>query len=218
MNSLNNAETVIAMTAFKSKALLDVADVLLPISIYAENEGTYFNITGTPQQFSACVPSQGESRPGWKVLRVLTDGLGVEGADYENITDVQDELTILLQGIRPEQAKAGTRPDAIVSGNGGIGRIGELPMNSVDSLVRNAAALQQTQDISDGLVHINSKFAVKLSLSDGDQISITQGEETARLGYLIDERVPDNTVLIYAAHPNVVALGPWFSEVSIEKG
>jgi NADH-quinone oxidoreductase subunit G len=217
MNSLQKAETVIAMTAFKSDALMAVADVLLPVSIYAENEGTYINVAGTAQRFLACVPSPGESRPGWKVLRVLADGLGIDGTDYEDISNIQDELTTLLTGIRPDNSNVGSQPTSLNRGNGKISRFSELPMNSVDTLVRNAASLQQTLDVADGLVHINSEFAARLGLTEGDQLRLEQEGVTARLGYLIDERIVDNTVLIHAAHPDVMALGPWFAEVSIEK-
>ena len=218
MNSLQKAETVIAMTAFKSDSLLDVADILLPISIYAENEGTYFNVAGDSQQFSACVPSQGEARPGWKILRVLADGLGIEDTGYENIADIQEELTVLFQGIRPDNANAGTRPGSISSTNGSISRFSELPMNSVDTLVRNATALQQTLDIADGLVHLNSDLAARLGLSEGDQLRLEQEGESAQLGFRIDDRIPDNAVLIHAAHADVIGLGPWFSDITVHKG
>jgi NADH-quinone oxidoreductase subunit G len=218
MNALQEADTVIAFTAFKSNSLLDVADILLPISIYAENDGTYFNVSGTSQSFSSCVPSQGESKPGWKVLRVLADGLGIPDTDYENISEIQDELSILLTGTRPDNTNAGSRPDAIPSANGSISRFSELPMNSVDNLVRNAAALQQTPDVADGLVHLSSELAARLGLSDGDRLSLEQGGETVQLGYVIDDRIPDKAVLIYAAHPDVATLGPWFGDIRVQKG
>jgi len=68
---LSKQEFVIAMTPFASRSILEVADLVLPIGTFAETSGTYVNVAGTWQSFSGVASPVGESRPAWKVLRVL---------------------------------------------------------------------------------------------------------------------------------------------------
>ena len=71
MQGLQAADSVVACAAYTSPDLLDCADVLLPISTFAETSGTYVNIEGTWQSFSGVATPVGEARPTWKVLRVI---------------------------------------------------------------------------------------------------------------------------------------------------
>ena len=70
---MEHAEFVVALTAFQSEAFNNYADVLLPISVFAETSGTYVNNEGTLQRFNGAVAPQGAARPAWKVLRVLAN-------------------------------------------------------------------------------------------------------------------------------------------------
>ena len=66
------------------KANLDFTDVLLPIAPFTETPGTFVNAEGRVQSFHAVVKPLGETRPAWKVLRVLGNLLGLPGFDYES--------------------------------------------------------------------------------------------------------------------------------------
>ncbi|MEX2352789.1 MAG: molybdopterin-dependent oxidoreductase, partial [Gammaproteobacteria bacterium] len=218
MEALNAAGTVIAFTPYKSASLDEVADVLLPIALYAENEGTCINVAGTPQAFSACVPPQGESRPAWKILRVLANKLDVAGCDYQSLQEIQKELEgVIAKAVSPSNTADWQRPSSLPAVNGAVTRISEIPMNSLDALVRHATALQETADIADGAAHINSVFATRLGLVEQSRVRVQQDEAVIELPYVVDDRLPDNTVLIHAAHPAVTGLGGWYSEITIEK-
>ena len=84
--ALAGAEMVISLSPFKAN--LDCADVLLPIAPFTETPGTFVNAEGRLQSFHAVVKPLGETRPGWKVLRVLANLLGLPGFDYESAQDV----------------------------------------------------------------------------------------------------------------------------------
>ena len=60
-----------------------IADVLLPIAPFTETSGTFVNAEGRVQSFHGVVKPLGETRPAWKVLRVLGNLLGLPGFDYE---------------------------------------------------------------------------------------------------------------------------------------
>ncbi|MGE0800649.1 MAG: NADH-quinone oxidoreductase subunit NuoG [Lautropia sp.] len=87
--ALGAAGTVVAATAFKSDELLELADCLLPIVPFAETGGSYINCEGRLQTFNGVVRPQGQARPGWKVLRVLGNGLDIAGFDFDSVEEVR---------------------------------------------------------------------------------------------------------------------------------
>ncbi len=90
--ALKNAQCVIAINAYQTRAMLDYAQVILPMTPPAEMAGTFINAQGESQAFCAVTEPSGLSRPAWKVLRVLANLLEVEGFDYQNLEDVQKEI------------------------------------------------------------------------------------------------------------------------------
>ena len=88
------AELVVLMSAYKSDAILqgDYADVLLPISPFTETSGTFISTEGRVQSFNGVVAPLGETRPAWKVLRVLGNMLQIDGFDYETPEQVRAEI------------------------------------------------------------------------------------------------------------------------------
>ena len=67
--ALQRAAMVVMFTPFQVHS--DVADVLLPIAPFTETSGSFVNAEGRLQSFHGVVKPLGETRPGWKVLRVL---------------------------------------------------------------------------------------------------------------------------------------------------
>ncbi|MDE2275190.1 MAG: molybdopterin-dependent oxidoreductase, partial [Burkholderiales bacterium] len=90
--ALEASGLVVAMTAFKDldQGLADVADVLLPIAPYTETAGTFVNAEGRAQSFHGVVKPLGETRPAWKVLRVLGNQLGLPGFDFDTTEQVRE--------------------------------------------------------------------------------------------------------------------------------
>ncbi len=140
ISSLKTADSVIALTAYKTSTLLDTATVLLPISPYAETSGSYMNIEGSVQSFEAATPSLGESRPAWKILRVLGNLFQLAGFDYTDSISVRDELLKLQKGKRPDpvfpEMKSSQKDNAAIP---------EWKIYQSDSIVRRGKALQQVQ-------------------------------------------------------------------------
>jgi NADH-quinone oxidoreductase subunit G len=143
LDSLRAARFVVAATPFVSDELKSVAHVLLPIGTFAETSGTYVNLDGQWQSFTGAAQPVGESRPGWKVLRVLGNLLGLEGFDALSSEDVRNALRQLVErNARPLAAVPGSVA-AIVDGPVAVT---DLPMYQVDAIVRRATALQRTRE------------------------------------------------------------------------
>ena len=143
VEKLARQKFVIAMTPFVSDALLEAADLLLPIGTFAETSGTYVNAAATWQSFSGVATPVGESRPCWKVLRVL--GNLTDGQDFDYVTsdDVLAEFRALVGDVsagRYETSGKLSKPNGADAPEQEV----DTPLYSVDSLVRRANALQMT--------------------------------------------------------------------------
>ncbi len=70
----------------------EFAHVILPIGTFAETSGTYVNLEGRWQSVPGAATPVGESRPAWKVLRVLGNLLNLPGFDYTSSDQITDEV------------------------------------------------------------------------------------------------------------------------------
>jgi NADH-quinone oxidoreductase subunit G len=143
---LGKQKYVIALSAFDSGALRSCANLLLPIGTFAETSGTYVNVAGTWQSFPGIASPIGESRPAWKVLRVIGNLLDAEGFDYVSSEDVRDEIAQQLGSITPSNALPNTGIHALPNGADLPQAEIDVPLYSVDGLVRRSAALQLTPE------------------------------------------------------------------------
>ena len=145
--SLENAECVVALTSYADGRISDYATVMLPIAGNFETSGTFVNIEGHWQSFEAVVSAPGESRPAWKVLRVLGNLLDVTGFDYESSVQIRDELKEKQENARDKKESRKTPPPltpALVEET----QRDSLGLYMVDPMVRRAKALQQTPKAS----------------------------------------------------------------------
>ncbi len=142
--ALQRADMVVSLNAFKTN--LDVADVLLPISPFTETSGTFINAAGLAQSFHAVVKPLGETRPAWKVLRVLCNLMAIPGTDFETSQGVL-AATGLTVGQVPE-ARLSNACDAPIEFKAMA--LDAAPsvagIYQLDGLVRRAPALQHTVD------------------------------------------------------------------------
>ncbi len=216
-SALNNAECVVAVTAYRSPCLEEAANIMLPMSAFSETSGSFVNAEGTWQSFAGTTTSAGESRPGWKVLRVLGNLLDIEGFDYSSSEEILNELKESYCG-NLKVTSFGAAKGKIRSAVTGLIRIGETPIYASDALVRRAASLQKTKDARDATVaRVNSSVATAAGLSDGDKIAVVQGEGRAKMVLKVDAYIPDGCVWVPAGVPGSESLGDQFGEISLEK-
>ncbi len=133
---------VVALTPFVSDALLEAADLLLPIGTFAETSGTYVNVAGTWQSFGGIANPVGEARPCWKVLRVLGNLTDAEGFEYVTSEDVLAELRADIGDVEAGSysGSSAAKPNGVDAPADEI----DTPIYDIDSMVRRADALQRT--------------------------------------------------------------------------
>ena len=139
--TLAGCRRVIAITPFADAATMSLAQVVLPMGTFAETSGSYVNAEGRWQEFRGCAQPVGESRPGWKILRVLGNQLGLDGFGYDSSADVLAELQCAASGVTYDGRFAGGYAFRADPG----GTTAELPIYRVDAIVRRATALQMTR-------------------------------------------------------------------------
>jgi NADH-quinone oxidoreductase subunit G len=139
VQALGQAEMVVTMSPFKAN--LDISDVLLPISPFTETAGTFINTEGRVQSFHGVVKPLGETRPGWKVLRVLGSMLHVPGFAFETIEEVRAQAL-------PAQVDAllSNACSAAIDVHPAGAQPATAAIYQLDGLVRRAASLQRTAD------------------------------------------------------------------------
>ncbi|MCL2162328.1 MAG: NADH-quinone oxidoreductase subunit NuoG [Betaproteobacteria bacterium] len=221
VEAMNRARLVVAISAFDSPALRQVADVLLPLSPFAETPGTFVNCIGDVQSFEASTHSRGESRPGWKILRVLGNLLELPGFDQDDIETVRDEALPGgddsrrarldnaigdVSAATPSEARANT-----------LQRVADVPVYFADPLVRRAPSLQKTADAGPPRARMPLATMETLGVHSSDRVRVTGTGGTVELQVEADENLAAGCVRIAAAHASTVPLGSLHGELSVER-
>ena len=205
--AMDNAGFVVQISAFRSAAALEYADVLLPMAAFTESAGTFVNCEGRVQRASVAARPMGESRPGWKILRVLGNFLKVGGFDQISIGDVQAELH--LNDLSPSAHCRETRfrqPDR--AGNGtGLQRITDMPMYRGEPTLRRAAALQRTTDNPPPAAHLHPATLTDLALADGQNAVVRNADGAVSLTAVADARIARGCVYIPAGFGDTGGIG-----------
>nr|WP_314705775.1 NADH-quinone oxidoreductase subunit NuoG [uncultured Comamonas sp.] len=144
LQGLNKSEMVVTLSPFKAN--MEISDVLLPIAPFSETSGTFVNAEGRVQSFHAVVKPLAETRPAWKVLRVLANLLGVQGVDYESSQDVMAMAIGADTQAVPAQALSNATKVAVQVLSQAVAEPAVASIYQLDSLVRRATSLQLTAD------------------------------------------------------------------------
>lgn len=214
--ALMNANTVVVFSPYLTDAMRDYADVILPITPFSETAGSFVNMEGTWQTFNGVTKPLGESKPGWKVLRVLANCLNIADFEYESILDVRAELEVLnnaqsllsnqiakFSSIKVEKPKL----DSLV-------RFGLQGIYNLDSITRRADALQQTKFASLPTLAISPNLAKQHNLSNEQTVSLEQERYARQYTVSICDKLPD-TVVLLAIDKNTTSFGGRFDSINI---
>ncbi len=143
---LSQAQMIVTLSPFQSN--MAFSDVLLPIAPFTETSGTFVNAEGRVQSFHAVVKPLGETRPAWKVLRVLANLLELPGFTFDSSQEVLKQV----QGLPSAEQ---THLSAELLNNQTQAAIDVTPATvapvvasiyALDGTVRRASSLQQTAD------------------------------------------------------------------------
>ncbi|MVW73010.1 MULTISPECIES: NADH-quinone oxidoreductase subunit NuoG [unclassified Bordetella] len=212
--ALRAAEFAVALTPYASSAQ-DWADVMLPVSPFTETSGTFVNAQGLAQSFKGTVPPVGETRPAWKVLRVLGNVLQLAGFDDETSESVRD--TALAGGIESRLSNEIKAARGLGRAAAGLERVADVPIYRTDAIVRRSGPLQATPASKAPTARINGKTLSALNLTAGDKVRVSGAGGSVELVAVQDDAVAERAVRISAGFEQTAALGGAFGEISVER-
>ncbi|HEX2010151.1 MAG TPA: NADH-quinone oxidoreductase subunit NuoG [Roseateles sp.] len=217
--ALAAAEMVVVMSPFKTG--LEYADVLLPTAPFTETSGTFVNAEGRAQSFVGVVKPRGDTRPGWKILRVLGNLLALDGFEQESSEQVKSEALGVdaadLSGRLSNASSAGVQAAAA---SNGLERLASLPIYATDALVRCSTSLQLTADGRQAAVAgLPKALWSQLGLAEqGARVRITQdGAGAAELNAKLEAGLPANVVRVPAGLAETAGLGALFGTLTVTK-
>jgi NADH-quinone oxidoreductase subunit G len=138
---------VAAFSPYFSESLQRTAHVILPIGTFAETDGTFVNGEGRWQSFGAVARLVGLARPGWKVLRVLGNRLGINQWQYARADEIAHELQSRLDQTSATAAARSIEPSPTAPGHDAV-TLADLDVGAyrIDALVRRAPSLQELRE------------------------------------------------------------------------
>jgi NADH-quinone oxidoreductase subunit G len=192
--AMDAAQLVIAITAYDSPRLRDSAHIMLPMALFAETAGTWVNMSGLWQSATGAVAPFEQSRPAWKILRVLGNLHDLAGFDYDDAFEIRDQLS--EQCAQLAGSDAGSWPARKSQSSASkaeqdatIYRLGDVPVYATDALLRRAAPLQQTADAQFDGLQIGRELASSLGLGDGQRARVSQRSGSTSVGAVAAEAV-----------------------------
>jgi NADH-quinone oxidoreductase subunit G len=204
-NALTGAQHIVAFSAFANAALRDVADVILPIGLLPEIEGTLVNVDGAPQRVEAGAKAPADARAGWKVLRALGGLMKLPGFEFDDIAGLREGMA--ERKASSSQTLAERKPVQ------GLSRLATWPIYRSDAVVRRAASLQAHPLNRAPAVRVNANEAQRHGLAEGDQVKLAN----VVLPLAVDATVPDGAVWIEAAHDQTATLPPYGAAITLSK-
>jgi NADH-quinone oxidoreductase subunit G len=198
---------------------MEVADVILPISAFSETVSTFVNLEGRVQTVQPSVKPLGDSRPAWRVLRVIGGLLGLDGFLFNAPEEVLGEA---LDDGYCNRLNNKASSSSIANGNlaplNGLERLADVNIYAGDQIVRRSSALQLTRDAKLGnQVGLNQNTFNELSLKEGDPVSVTQGAQSVVMPATLEANLVSGVVRISAGTMASAKLGSMFGPITVSK-
>jgi len=210
---LDRAQKVVSFSAFRS-AVPDQADIVLPIAPYTEFSGRYLNCNGAVQSANAALAPRGNSRPGWKVLRVLGNFLSLADFDYDDLEQVGAELSCPPAISMRSADGAGTVPvpasDEIATNTAGslFTLVAERSIYQADPMVRRSTALARTRDGSaEAVCRFHPEDLEAAGLAGVSQVQLAGHHHQATLQVAVDRGVVRGSVLVFVGSSKTAGFG-----------
>ena len=214
LETLKAAGFAVALTSYRSAAE-DWADVMLPIAPFTETSGTFVNAEGRVQSFKGVAAPCGDTRPAWKVLRVLGNLFELEGFDYETSESVRD--TVMVGGLDGRLSNDVSAQPGLAAHRDGLQRVADVPIYRSDALVRRSEPLQATTASQPPKARMSADTLAGLGVQNGDPLHISSAQGQVLLMAQEDDAVAPGCVRIAAAFPETLALGSGVGQLTVER-
>jgi NADH-quinone oxidoreductase subunit G len=180
---------------------------------------TFVNSEGRAQTIQPAVKPLGDSRPAWKVLRVLGGLLNLDGFLYNMPEEVLGEALGENYCTKlSNQSTATSLSNGNVTPSAGLERLSDVGIYAGDQIVRRSSALQLTRDAKHGnQVGLGQVLFNELGLKEGDAVRVTQGSQSVDLPATLESNLAKGAVRISAGTMASAQLGSMFGPVTVSK-
>lgn len=214
VETLKSATFSVALTSYRSAAE-QWADVMLPVSPFTETSGTFVNAEGRVQSFKGAAAPVGDTRPAWKVLRVLGNLFQLDGFDDETSESVRD--SVMAAGVESRLSNQINLAPSMLPAASGLERVADVPIYRSDALVRRSAPLQETPASAAPTARMAAATLTQLGLADGDLVKVRSSQGEVSLPAQLDDTVALNSVRVATAFSETAALGSAFGQLTVER-
>ncbi|MBK2267206.1 NADH-quinone oxidoreductase subunit NuoG [Francisella philomiragia] len=183
--ALDNIDIVVSFTAFADKFTKDVSDIILPVATHYETSGSFVDLFGNTKEFKQVVKPYADNKELWRVLRVVGNLLGLEGFEYNSISEVTNDTYA-------HRARVGINHvvqilNANLDYQKDIAFVASNSMYSTSSLLRRAEPLQKTHDAK--------RFSgVRISQEIADEIGLKAEVGIVKIYDIDNEITPEVSV------------------------
>ena len=185
-DTFNNDDVfVISLNSFEDEITLMNSDVILPLAGFYESSGTHINFDGVAQSFSASVKGPGDSKPGWKIIKVLADILELKGFEYTDSTQVADDALSMSSANNNDLIENNIK----ITDDSKVAVHWQYSPYAIDGITRKAKALQETP-----IGKMNDAF---ISLATAKQLKLSEGDLYHGVPVSINETVAEGCVFVH---------------------
>jgi NADH-quinone oxidoreductase subunit G len=210
--ALGQADFVLAFAAFAHPTLETSANVILPIGLAPEVDGSYVNVDGTLQAIAAGAKMPGDARAGWRVLRALGAALGLGGFEFDDFATLHANVRPLLGGGTLDATAEQPSPVPIAGGEGLLVQR-YLPIYRVDGVVRRAPALQSTVLGESGELRLHPEDALALGIGQAGDVAVGG----VRFACVASPEVPRGVCRVASGFASTAALPVTGARIQIER-
>ncbi|MCI2807069.1 NADH-quinone oxidoreductase subunit NuoG [Eoetvoesiella caeni] len=213
VQALKSADFTVALTSYRS-AVEEWAHVMLPVAPFTETSGTFINAEGRAQSFKGCAAPFVDTRPAWKVLRVMGNLFELPGFDDETSESIRD--SVLVGGVEPHLSNEINGAIGLAAAPAAVERLADIPIYRSDAMLRRAEPLQQTAASQAPQARMCAATLTSLGLESGQPVRVRSQQGEITLDALLDDAVAPGAVRIAAAFAETAALGSSFGQLSVE--
>ncbi len=198
IDSLNSSDFVCTLSSFKSKFLLDVSNIIMPLCSSYENTGTYINVSGIWQSFLSTVKCEKNVKQGWNIICSIANALKISGFSYRDTASIINELKFSTNNVDLNMVWNFLKINEFKNiNNNGLVNAYLISQFGCDSLVRRANSLQKTNEaINDRtFLKINNNTYNKMNIKSNN-IYISRKNFELKCNIEIDNSISDDYLVI----------------------
>ncbi|MEC9206042.1 MAG: NADH-quinone oxidoreductase subunit NuoG [Pseudomonadota bacterium] len=191
--SLEKSKMNIFFSSFITPSINKHANILMPITTFAESDGSFINIEGTYQKFKKIVNSRKGIKPGYSVLSDLINKNNL--GDY-TISSLQKEIENKIVNFDVQAGKAFKKnPKKEENKVSDIYKFTERSIYQVDSLSRRSPSLQMTKHAKNSVIKVSKDIVEEEDKKKQYIEIIDQFTRFKTNTYSIDNSLPEKTII-----------------------